>query len=1027
MSPELKARFLKADFTSVTFLQDVWEDSRVDVAGPGSQAWARFVDSFEQLTQHGRVQGLPWVGVGGSGKTHLLNRVRRHAQAAGATFLLVDLTDVKDFWATVALHTVQSLQTYGSFRHRQYEIVLSDLMRMVAPVTDVRTSMELLTSGSGKELIQQATHFVGKLQRKLGPEVMLRQNAIRALIYTNSADPDLADAGQSWLQGMDPEDGGLSKLLPAGGAAGVFQQLNWLMAQRGPVILAVDQMDSLVANKQTQAASAQDAEATVEARRAEEILVHVAAGLSDLCNVTQRTLVIASCLEPTYGLLRDRSPRSFMDRFQGPAVVQVDNPGEVLQQIVAARLARAYRDLTPPTPTWPFGPGFFEGLGGSASPRGLLVKCEEARRDAVLSGNVQEIGGAIVAPPPPQHEDLSRIQRLFAERRLQDWGPFPQPDDQEDLAGDLLGEVLALLPKEMQLPDNLSLTVEHEFHQTKKFESLHARVRLIRYPDGHEEHFCLRLMEKSNYNALRARLQAAYTESGIDKDLRYRRLFLLRSHPMPSTAACQAMTEKFAAQGARWVSYSPEDSAAMQALLSLREDPDSEKWLIRERPVSTLGFVRECLSDLFQRVPSKEKSADTAVRLKTGHGQLLLGRAVEAGRTAGPVTMPVEELHRHLVLRAGAGSGKTVFLKRMIEQVGLAGIPVVVIDVANDLVQLSQDWPSDPEGWLEGDAELAREFRRRCAVAIWTPNRAEGRPLTLLPLPDFRQMEEEERHAAVDVAIASLAPLLNPKQDPLAQAVLTTALRWFAQQDDSSLQRLTHVLRELPPAATSDIENAPKLAARMGNLLSAAITNDPLLGGKGEPLDPAAFAARADGRTPISVISFVGLATVESRRRFVNQIAMALFGWAKRTPGNGRGATRMMLVIDEAREFLPGIGSAESKAGLQLIASQGRKYGLGLALATQNPKDLDYRATNSFATQCFGKTSEPYALRQVNEALAAFGGTARDAARLGRGEFYVSAPGVPVTKVRAPMCLTHHPNAEPLTEDAILRLAKSLP
>jgi DNA helicase HerA-like ATPase len=45
-------------------------------------------------------------------------------------------------------------------------------------------------------------------------------------------------------------------------------------------------------------------------------------------------------------------------------------------------------------------------------------------------------------------------------------------------------------------------------------------------------------------------------------------------------------------------------------------------------------------------------------------------------------------LTKHTVILAGSGSGKTVLIKRLIEEAALAGIPAIVIDAANDLARL---------------------------------------------------------------------------------------------------------------------------------------------------------------------------------------------------------------------------------------------------------------------------------------------------------------------------------------------------
>jgi hypothetical protein len=51
-----------------------------------------------------------------------------------------------------------------------------------------------------------------------------------------------------------------------------------------------------------------------------------------------------------------------------------------------------------------------------------------------------------------------------------------------------------------------------------------------------------------------------------------------------------------------------------------------------------------------------------------------------------------------LELRAGAGSGKTVLLRRIVEEAALAGIPAIVIDPNNDLSRLGDAWPERPAG-----------------------------------------------------------------------------------------------------------------------------------------------------------------------------------------------------------------------------------------------------------------------------------------------------------------------------------------
>jgi hypothetical protein len=82
-------------------------------------------------------------------------------------------------------------------------------------------------------------------------------------------------------------------------------------------------------------------------------------------------------------------------------------------------------------------------------------------------------------------------------------------------------------------------------------------------------------------------------------------------------------------------------------------------------------------------------------------------------------------------------SGKTVLLRRMIEEAALLGIPAIVLDINNDLSRLGKTWPSSPEGFTEGDTSKARAYQIKSEVVIWTPGAASGRPISLKLLPDF--------------------------------------------------------------------------------------------------------------------------------------------------------------------------------------------------------------------------------------------------------------------------------------------------
>jgi DNA helicase HerA-like ATPase len=86
-----------------------------------------------------------------------------------------------------------------------------------------------------------------------------------------------------------------------------------------------------------------------------------------------------------------------------------------------------------------------------------------------------------------------------------------------------------------------------------------------------------------------------------------------------------------------------------------------------------------------------------------------------------------------------------------------------------------------------------------------------------------------------------------------------------------------------------------------------------------------------------------------------------LFSWIKKNPDPGGRALRGLLVIDEAKDFVPSSQASVCKESLMRLAAQARKYHLGLIFATQNPKDIENRIVGNCSTHFYGKVNAPAA------------------------------------------------------------------
>ena len=108
-----------------------------------------------------------------------------------------------------------------------------------------------------------------------------------------------------------------------------------------------------------------------------------------------------------------------------------------------------------------------------------------------------------------------------------------------------------------------------------------------------------------------------------------------------------------------------------------------------------------------------------------------------------PVRLALESLRKHVTIFAGSGSGKTVLIRRLVEECALKGVSAIVLDPNNDLARLGDPWPAPPKAWGPGDTDKAADYIAGTEVVVWTPRRETGRPLSFQPLPDFTSVLDD--------------------------------------------------------------------------------------------------------------------------------------------------------------------------------------------------------------------------------------------------------------------------------------------
>jgi hypothetical protein len=1005
-------------------LDDVWSSARYHVEGLHAETAELIRRGIGEASAEGaNPLGVVIRGQRGVGKTHLLGWTREQVQRSDGYFFLMGDLSAKAFWEEVLGSVVEQMLPLPDGSRNQLEGLLTGLADRIGLDGTYRAAV----TGQVPPSPDAIKVFISALRRTDRSIGLICQDTARALALLASPLQEDQDVGYYFLTGneVDVDDRrrwGISARRSAPRL--LVSELSRLLALTGPTVLAVDQIDALIDEL-----VGVSGEAAPQSRH----LADVATGLMTLRDRTHRTLTVVSCLPESWEYLRRYGVDTVADRFRVPRQLQNIPSADIGRLMIEKRFAADYARarFQPPYPTWPILPAAFEDASRYTA-RALLKRIEAHVSGCLHERTVTELdrleeqpGDARARTPSAEERPvggehgLADLDVLFADLRDSAGvsGAFDQANEDRAMPA-LLAAGLEAWVRE------LGGDSDHAFVQDPppgKNPRLHACLRMVL--DARTERqrrWAFRAIAADNARAVQSRLKKAAEGAGLDTGGAGHQLFVLRNTPWPSGPATEKATDELAAKGGVVLPVTEADLKTFAALQAMFEGHHAElnAWLADRRPAHGTELLGRALGAVGQ------PQADTA------------GPAIHVGVTAAdrsPVTLDLASLRRHVAIFAGSGSGKTVLLRRVIEECALHGVSSIVLDPNNDLARLGDAWPEAPASWTDGDAERARDYLANTDVVIWTPCRDGGRPLTFLPLPAFADVLKDtdelnaadEFNAAVSAAVEALAPRLNAHRETNRanheKAVLREALRYFGRTGGSDLRAFVAMLSDLP-ANVSTLSRAAETAAELADRLQAVRVNDPLFGGSGEPADPGMLLTPPPGkRARVSVISLVGLPDPEQRQSFVNQLQMALFSWIKRHPAGDRPLGGL-LVMDEAQDLAPSLKSTASTMSTLRLVSQARKYGLGLLFATQSPKGLHNSIPGNSTTQFFGLLNAPAQIDAARELAKAKGGDVPDIGRLSAGQFYIATEGTGFRQIRTPMCLSHHPSS-PLTEEEVIRRA----
>ncbi|WP_457590400.1 helicase HerA domain-containing protein [Geoglobus sp.] len=303
------------------------------------------------------------------------------------------------------------------------------------------------------------------------------------------------------------------------------------------------------------------------------------------------------------------------------------------------------------------------------------------------------------------------------------------------------------------------------------------------------------------------------------------------------------------------------------------------------------------------------------------------------GDTSIKVKLDVNSLvQKHVCILAKTGGGKSYTAGVIIEELIEKGVPLLIIDPHGEYASLR--YPNDVREELERMDEFGVRPKGYSNIRVYVPpgspftDRADG-----VIYLDGRNLEVEE--------IIELGNITSPS----AQALLYQVVR---ELDDYTIEDIMDKVEE--------IKNSSK------SVLLGALTKIQKSG------------LFSDNPTPIDILLQRGRAVILDMRGvdpayqdlIVARVCGKLFEMRKREeipPG--------MIVIEEAHNFIPerGFGKAVSTQILRTIASEGRKFGLGLMVISQRPARVDKNVISQCNTQIILRLTNPNDINAVRKGV----------------------------------------------------------
>lgn len=294
-----------------------------------------------------------------------------------------------------------------------------------------------------------------------------------------------------------------------------------------------------------------------------------------------------------------------------------------------------------------------------------------------------------------------------------------------------------------------------------------------------------------------------------------------------------------------------------------------------------------------------------------------------------PVNLDLNQvLQKHIAVLAKSGSGKSYTVGVLIEEVIKKGAPILIIDPHGEYHTLKYPNDSQKDDLKEHNLEPLSFIKNVVEYGDTTLNQ-NVRPIKL---PDTFEPQE-------------LIHLLPAKLSQSQQAILYASVR---DMDHITIDNLQSELAIQDGAAKWAIIAILDYLKKL-DLFSAHPT----------PLNELITPGKA------SILNLRGI-DPDVQQIIVTKLLEGLFQARKQNK-----IPPFFLIVEEAHNFCPerSFGEAKSSKILRTIASEGRKFGLGLCIVSQRPARVDKSVLSQCSTQIILRITNPGDVRAITNSL----------------------------------------------------------